>query len=120
MSSCSGRLREVLPVAPGRCLVVEGACLEASVQDADEPVGQPPQGVVVLDPAGAELVVVGACAGRGVQGRRLIGPARGPTRRPAQATATVTVRLPGGRGYPGRESAATLAARWDGSGSWRR
>ena len=37
------------------------------MQDADEPVRQPPQGVVVLDPAAAEAVVEGAGAGRGVQ-----------------------------------------------------
>ena len=67
MSSRDGRLREVLPVSPGGGLVVEGAGLEASVQDADEPVGQPAQGVVVLDSAGAELVVEGAGAGRGAQ-----------------------------------------------------
>ena len=70
MSSRDGRLREVLPVGPGGCLVVEGAGLQASVQDADEAVGEPAQGVVVLDAAGAELVVEGAGAGRGVQGRR--------------------------------------------------
>jgi hypothetical protein len=46
---------------------VEGAGFEASVQDADEPVGEPAQGVVVLDAAGAEVVVEGAGAGRGVQ-----------------------------------------------------
>jgi len=69
VSSRYGRLREVLPVSPGRCLVVEGAGLQASVQDPDEPVRQPPQGVVVLDPAGAELVVEGAGAGRVFQGR---------------------------------------------------
>src|SRR5215469_9017625 len=67
MSSCGGRVGEVLPVAPGGGLVVEGACLEASVQDADEPVGYAPEGVVVLDSAGAELVVVVAGAGRGAQ-----------------------------------------------------
>jgi hypothetical protein len=48
-------LREVLPVSPGGRLVVEGAGLEASVQDADEPVRQPAERVVVLDAAGAEL-----------------------------------------------------------------
>jgi hypothetical protein len=45
--------------------VIEGVCLEASVQDADEPVGEPSQGVVVLDAAGSELVVEGAGAGTG-------------------------------------------------------
>ncbi len=67
MSSGYGRLREVLPVTPGGGLVVEGAGLEASVQDSDEAVGQAPQGVVVFDSAGAELVVEGAGAGRGFQ-----------------------------------------------------
>ena len=68
MSSRGGRLREVLPVSPGGCLVVEGAGFEAPVQDADEPVRQSSQGVVVLDSAGAELVVEGAGARRRLQG----------------------------------------------------
>ena len=76
MSSRYGRLREVFPVGPGGGLVVEGAGLEASVQDADEPVGQPAERVVVLDAAGAELVVEGAGAGRGVQGREGLGDQR--------------------------------------------
>src|SRR5512142_1574914 len=67
MSSGCRRLREAFPVTPGGGLVVEGACLEASVQDADELVRQSPEGVVVFDSAGAELVVVGAGTGRGVQ-----------------------------------------------------
>ena len=62
MSSRYGRVREVLPVGPGGCLVVEGAGFEASVQDADEPVGEAAEGVVVLDAAGAEVVVEGAGA----------------------------------------------------------
>ena len=41
MSSCDGRSAGVCPVAPGGCLVVAGMCLQASVQDADEPVGGP-------------------------------------------------------------------------------
>jgi hypothetical protein len=76
VSSRDVRLREVLPVGPGGCLVVGGAGLEASVQDADEPVRQPAERVVVLDPAGAELVVEGACAERGVQGREGLGVER--------------------------------------------
>jgi len=59
VSSRDVRLGEVLPVGPGGFLVVEGAGFEAPVQDADEPVGEPAQGVVVLDAAGAELVVGG-------------------------------------------------------------
>jgi hypothetical protein len=51
-----------LPVGPGGCLIVEGAGFEASVQDADEPVGEAAEGVVVLDAAGAEVVVEGAGA----------------------------------------------------------
>ena len=73
MSSRGGRLREVFPVAPGGCLVVEGARLEASVQDADESVRQSPQCVVVLDAAGAEVVVAGAGAGGCVQGGEGLG-----------------------------------------------
>ena len=69
MSSRYGRLREVFPVPPGGGLVVEGAGLEASVQDADEAVREPPQGVIVFDFAGAELVAEGSgtrgCVQRG-------------------------------------------------------
>src|SRR5213080_798192 len=72
MSSRSRGLREILPVSPGGGLVVEGAGLEASVQDADEAVGEPSQGVVVFDFAGAELVVEGpGTRGRGQRGERL-------------------------------------------------
>ena len=58
----SGR-PDLLAVGPGGGFVVGGAGFQASVQDADEPVGEPPEGVVVLDPAGAEVVVAGAGAG---------------------------------------------------------
>ncbi len=57
----SGKRR--FAVRPGGGLVVEGAGLQASVQDAGEPVGQPPQGVVVPGTFGAGLVVEGAGAG---------------------------------------------------------
>src|SRR5216683_7223780 len=70
----SGKL--IFAVRPGGGLVVEGAGLEASVQDADEPVGEPPQGIVVFDAAGAEVVVEGAGAGRGVQGGEGLGVQR--------------------------------------------
>ena len=50
-------------VRPGGCLVIEGAGFEAAVEDADEPVGQPAEGVVVPVPGGALLVVVGTGAG---------------------------------------------------------
>src|SRR5258708_26136354 len=73
MSSSDGGLRGFFPVRPGGCLVVEGAGPEASVQDADEPVCQPPERIVVLDAFGAELVVAGAGAGRGVQGGEGLG-----------------------------------------------
>src|SRR5260370_21503629 len=62
----SGEL--VFAVRPGGGLVVEGAALQASVQDADEPVGELAQGSVVLGAAGALGVVEGAGAGRGGQG----------------------------------------------------
>src|SRR5947199_9534611 len=66
MSSCSlFGLRRVL--RPGGGLVVEGAGLEASVQDADQAVGELAQRGVVAGAAAAELVVVGAGAGRGGQ-----------------------------------------------------
>ena len=75
-------------MTPGGGLVVEGAGLEASVQDADEAVGEPSQGVVVLDAAGAELVVEGAGAGRCPQGRECLGVER--------VDQTVVVDEPGG------------------------
>jgi hypothetical protein len=59
--SSSGLL--ILVVRPGLALVVEGAGLQAAVQDADEPVGQLPQRGVVACTAGADRVVVGARAG---------------------------------------------------------
>jgi len=48
---------------PGRFLVVLGACFEAAVQDADEPIRELPQGGVVTDFPGTERVVVGPRAG---------------------------------------------------------
>ena len=50
-------------VRPGLGFVVAGAVAEAAVQDADQPVGQGPQGLVVGRAAGALLVVVGPGAG---------------------------------------------------------
>jgi hypothetical protein len=46
------------------------------VQDADEPVRQPAQSVVVVDAAGTELVVEGAGAWGGFQGREGLGVQR--------------------------------------------
>ena len=43
----SGKRR--FAVRPGGCLVVEGAGLQASVQDADQPVSQPPECVAVSE-----------------------------------------------------------------------
>ena len=54
---------DLFAVRPGGGLVVEGAGFQASVQDADEPVRDPAQGVVVFDSVGAEVVVEGAGAG---------------------------------------------------------
>src|ERR1035441_3529390 len=70
MSSCS-LLGFRCVVRPGGRLVVEGAGFEASVLDADEPVGELAQGGVVLGAAGALVVVVGAGtrgAGEGGEG----------------------------------------------------
>jgi hypothetical protein len=53
----------LLAVGPGGVLVVAGAGLEAAVQDPDEAVGEPSQGVVMAVPAGALLVVEGSGAG---------------------------------------------------------
>ena len=44
-------------------LVVEGVVAEAAVEDADEPVGEGAEGLVVGGAAGAVAVVVGAGAG---------------------------------------------------------
>src|SRR4051812_45647377 len=63
MSSSS--LDEVM--RPGGRLVIRGAGFEASVQDADEPVGELPQRGVIADAAGALPVVVGAGPRRGLQ-----------------------------------------------------
>src|SRR5258707_5768238 len=63
----------VFVVRPGGGLVVEGAGFEASVQDADEPVGEFAQGSVVLGAAGAFGVVEGAGARRGAQGGEGLG-----------------------------------------------
>ena len=63
MSSGGVRLSGVFPVAPGGGLVVAGAGLEASVQDADQAAGQSSQGVVVLESLGALGVVESAGAG---------------------------------------------------------
>jgi hypothetical protein len=49
MSSRDARLREFFPVGLGGGLVVESPGLQASVQDADEAVRQPPECVVVLE-----------------------------------------------------------------------
>jgi hypothetical protein len=59
VSSGDVRLRGLFPVRPGGHLVVEGAGLEASVEDADEPAGELAQGSVVLGAAGALGVVEG-------------------------------------------------------------
>jgi hypothetical protein len=53
----------VLAVGPGGGFVVEGSGFKAAVQDADETVGEPPQGVVVTVSGGSLLVVEGAGAG---------------------------------------------------------
>src|SRR5271165_6005647 len=67
----SGEL--VFVVGPGGFLVVEGAGLQTSVQDADEPVGDLAQGGVVLGTAGAFGVVEGPGAGRGAEGGEGLG-----------------------------------------------
>jgi hypothetical protein len=55
-------LRGRCVLRPGGRLVVEGAGLEAAVQDAGEPVGELAQGGVVPGAAGALEVVVGSCS----------------------------------------------------------
>src|SRR5215813_10106847 len=56
-------------MAPGNVLVVEGAGFGAAVEDADEPVRQPSQGVVVPVAGSALPVVERAGPGRRAQGR---------------------------------------------------
>src|SRR5579859_2059877 len=79
-------------VGPGGCLVVEGAGFEASVEDADEPVGDFAQGGVVAGAAGAFGVVEGPGAGRGVQGGEGLGHER--------VSEPVVADEPGGDGLP--------------------
>src|ERR1700722_12708461 len=57
----SGKRR--FAVRPGGGLVVEGAGLQAAVQDADAPVGEPAECVTVFESFGALLVVERAGAG---------------------------------------------------------
>jgi hypothetical protein len=52
-----------LAVGPGGVFVVEGAVGEAPVEDADEAVGEGPEGLVVEVAGGAVLVVEGAASG---------------------------------------------------------
>src|SRR6266853_6526013 len=61
---------------PGGGLVVEGAGFEASVQDADEPVGDFAQGGVVLSAAVAFGVIQGPGAGRDAEGGEGLGHER--------------------------------------------
>jgi hypothetical protein len=51
-------------MGPRGCFVVDGAGLEAAVQDPDEPVGDLAQCAVVAGVSGTLLVVVGAGTGR--------------------------------------------------------
>src|SRR5689334_22270970 len=78
-------------VGPGGCLVVEGAGLQASVEDADEPVGDLAQGRVVLGAAGAFGVVEGAGAGRDAEGGEGLGHER--------VGKPVVADVPGGDGF---------------------
>src|SRR6185437_15205197 len=70
----------LLVVGPGGGLVVEGAGLEAAVQDADQAVAELAQGGVVADAAGAQGVVVGPRAGGGTQRGERLGGARSRAR----------------------------------------
>jgi hypothetical protein len=69
-------LSGLFSVWPGGCLGVEGAALEASVEDADEAAGEFAQGGVVPGAAGALGVVEGAGAGRGGEGGEGLGHER--------------------------------------------
>lgn len=52
-----------MAVSPGGALVVEGVVFEAAVKDADEPVGERSQGLVMEIAFGSVLVVVEAASG---------------------------------------------------------
>ena len=65
--SSGGVLGVGAAVLPGGVLVVEGAGLEAAVQDADEPVRELAQRCVVAGVAAAKVVAVGPCTWRGTQ-----------------------------------------------------
>ena len=52
-----------LAVGPGDVLVVEAAVLDAAVEDADEPVGEGAEGLVVEVPFGSVLVVEQSASG---------------------------------------------------------
>src|SRR6202167_5386486 len=73
MSSCEVRLGDGFLLGPGGCLVVGGAGFEASVEDADEAVGELAEGGVVLGAAVAFGVVECAGAGRGADGGQGLG-----------------------------------------------
>src|SRR6266567_5210473 len=92
----SGEL--VFVVGPGGGLVVESPCLEAAVQDADEPVGEFAQGGVVLGAAGALGVVQGAGAGRGAEGGEGLGHQRVGEPVVADEPGGDDFSLPGGAG----------------------
>src|SRR6266496_2545932 len=77
---------------PGGLLVVEGAGLQAAVQDPDEPVGELAQRGPVAKAAGALPVVVGAGSGgccQGGEGLAVEGVAE-----------PVVVHVPGHDGFP--------------------
>src|SRR5216683_3799874 len=95
----SGEL--VFVVRPGGGLVVEGAGFEASVQDADEPVGELAEGGVVLGAAGALGVVEGAGAGRCGQGAHGLGHQRVGEPLVADEPGGDDLLLPGGAGDGG-------------------
>ena len=57
-----------LAVAPGGVFVVSGVVFQAAVQDADPPVAEGSQGLVVGVAGGSACVVVVAGAGAGLEG----------------------------------------------------
>src|SRR4029453_16024201 len=60
------------PVGPGAQFVIAGAVAEAAMQDADQPIAQGAQSLMVGGASGALLVVVGTGARRA--GKRAEGP----------------------------------------------
>jgi hypothetical protein len=68
---------DVFLLGPGGCLVVGGAGFEASVEDADEPVGGPPLMMPAMASPGLSGQAVSTAGGRLLMARAPGGPCAG-------------------------------------------